>query len=139
MIDEVSDRLLMSDSIKGMIPELEEEKIKDLNDAFLVAVFEIIYDDSEEINVLAGKVEGISFESQGDMKIDVCLETRKAYDTIKKYTTSGLSCRMLHVHHGDDELCIEGPFKFSSAKLLDFDVERKMCTLGIDLVKIDHI
>ena len=139
MLDDASNRLLMSDSIKGMIPDLEEDKVKNMNDAFLVGVFEIIYDSFDDIDVMAGKVEGISFESQGDIKIDVRLDTKKAYDTIKKYTTTGLSCRMLHLHHGDDELRIEGDYRFSSAKLFDFDIEKKMCTLGVDLVKLDHI
>lgn len=139
MIDDTSNRLLMSDSIKGMIPELEEEKIRDASDAFLVAVFEINSEYSEEINVLAGKVEGFSLESQGDMKIDIRLEVKKAYDTVKKYTTTGLSCRMFHMHNGDAELSVEGPYKISSVKLLDFDIERKMCTLAVDLIKLNHI
>ena len=94
MLDDASNRLLMSDSIKGMIPDLEEDKVKNMNDAFLVGVFEIIYDSFDDIDVMAGKVEGISFESQGDIKIDVRLDTKKAYDTIKKYTTTGLTCTM---------------------------------------------
>lgn len=138
MIDDVSNRLLMSDSIRGMIPDLEEEKISDLNDSFVIAVIEVIYTDSNEVDVFAGKVEGISFESQGDIKLDVGLELKKAYDVIKKHKTTGLSCRMLHVCHGDDEFCIEGRYKISSAKLFDFDIDKKICTLGIDLIKLDH-
>jgi hypothetical protein len=139
MMNDATNRLLMSDSLRGMVPELEEDKIRDMSDAFLVGGMELIYDDMDEIDVLAGKIEGISFEALSTIKLDVRLELKKAYDTIKKYASTGLSCRMFYLYHGDDELIFEGPYKISSSKLLDFDFENKMCTLGVDLVKFDHI
>lgn len=138
MIDE-EDRLLMSDSLVGMIPELEEGKIKDIDDALLVVAFELIYENLDEVDVLAGRTEGISFESTSEIKVDMRVQLNKAYDTIKKFKTTGLSCRMLHLYLGDDELNIEGPFKVANTKLFNFDIENKMCTLGFDLVKFDNI
>jgi hypothetical protein len=101
--------------------------------------FELIYDDLSEVDVLAGKIEGISFESTNEIKVDSRIQLNKAYGTIKKLKTTGLSCRMLHLYLSDDELSVEGPYKVVNAKLYDFDVENKMCTLGLDLVKFDHI
>jgi hypothetical protein len=39
------------------------------------------------------------------------------------------------MHLDDDEIVMEGPFKFSSPKIMNFDHQNKMCTLGVDLIK----
>lgn len=137
MINDDSNRLLMSDSIKGTIPVLEDDSERlEADISFFVGIFEFVC--NEDIDVLAGKVQGISFEASGDIKVDIRLETKRAYDTIKKHATFGLSCRMFHLCHDDDELCFEGNYRISSTKTFDFDAEKKMCTLGFDLVKFDH-
>ena len=136
MIEDNANRLLMSDSIKGMVPELEEERIDDISTSFVVAAMEMMYEFDSSHDVIAGKVVGLSLETINEVKLDIRIELEKAYQLVKKYSSSGLSCRMLYLHLGDDEICFEGDFRIASPKMLDFDHQNKMCTLGIDLIKI---
>lgn len=130
MIEDSANRLLMSDSIKGMIPDLEEEYISKLSDSYVIASL------SDTNYVVSGILVGVSLENHGEIKIDIRIKLNEAYNAIKNYTTSGLSFRMFHMHLGDDEICLPGPYKISSPKILDIDPQNKMCTLGVDLIRI---
>lgn len=130
MIEDSANRLLMSDSIRGMIPDLEEEYISKLSDSYVIASL------SDTNFVVSGILVGVSLENHGEIKIDIRIKLNEAYNAIKNYTTSGLSCRLLYMHLGDDEICLPGPYKISSPKILDIDPQNKMCTLGVDLIRI---
>jgi len=133
MIDN-TDRILMSDDIRGMVPELETESLKDYNDSFVVATIDL--SNEGHTDILVGSVAGISFENASEIKLDVRVNIDEAFRTVKKHKTTGLSCRMFYMYLGDDELLLEGPYKISSSKMMDFDHQNKMCTLGVDLIKI---
>jgi hypothetical protein len=130
MIEDSSNRLLMSDSIRGMIPDLEEEYITTLGDAYVIITL------TDLPSVTSGILVGISIESLAEIRLDMRVKLNEAYNTIKNYTTSGLSCRLLYMHLGNDEICLPGPYKISSPKILDIDPQNKMCTLGVDLIRI---
>lgn len=130
MIEDSSNRLLMSDSIRGMIPDLEEEYIATLGDSYVIITL------ADLPSVTSGILVGISIESLAEIRLDIRVKLNEAYNTIKNYTTSGLSCRLLYMHLGDDEICLPGPYKISSPKILDIDPQNKMCTLGVDLIRI---
>jgi len=130
MIEDRSNRLLMSDSIRGMIPELEEEYIASLGDSYVIITL------TDLTSITSGILVGISIECLAEIKLDIRVKLNEAFSTIKNYTTSGLSCRLLYMHLSDDEICLPGPFKISSPKILDIDHQNKMCTLGVDLIKI---
>lgn len=124
----------MSDDIKGMVPELEEDKISEYSDSFVVAALDM--SSETEQFVIAGSLTGLSIESLGSLKIDIKTALKDAYTVIKKYKTAGLSTRMFYLHLDDDEIYFEGPYKVTSPKLLEFDHQNKMCVLGIDLISI---
>lgn len=133
MIDD-SNRLLMSDSIKGMVPELEDEQIVSLSDSYVMVTFQFLVDDTEKI--LGGSLVGIAFDTQEEAKIDARVNLGDAYDIIKKYVqTSRLSCGVFYMHLGDNEIPFVGPFAVAHPKIHDFDHQNKMCTLGVDLIK----
>lgn len=125
-------RLLMSDSLKDVVPDLTEEEINALSATMIVATMEIIYDGKVEI--VAGKLLGLSYEPEGNMRLDIHMELKKAYDFIKKYKATRLSCRMLYLHLGNDEISNAGNFKISSPKIFDFDQQMTTCTLAVDLI-----
>lgn len=133
MIVRDENRILISDSLRDVVPDLDEEQVAAASALMLIAGLELASDDSAE--VIVGKVMGLSFDIDDSVKIDIHTDLRKAYDFIKSYKTSGLSCRMLHLYIGNDEMHIEGPFKISSPKIFDFDQQMSMCTLAIDLIK----
>jgi hypothetical protein len=135
MIEDSTNRLLMSDSIRGMIPELEEEYVASLSDSCVIITLELQSELSEPFTTLSGILVGISMETVSLIKIDIRTRLNEAYDTIKKYSTSGLSCRMFYMHLEDNQISLSGPYKISSSKILDVDHQNKMCTLGVDLIK----
>jgi hypothetical protein len=134
MIDN-SSRLLMSESLKGMIPELEEEQTRAFSDAFVVTTLEL--NTPKESNLIVGSLDGISFDNSSEIKLDIRVEVKEAYEAFKKYTTAGLSSRLLYLHLGDNEICLEGPFKVNNFKIMSFDHQNRMCTLGVDLIRQD--
>ena len=124
----------MSESIKGMIPDLDEESsLKDCNDSFLIASIDLSEDD--QVNILVGSVSGVSFENMSEIKLDVRASIDESFKAIKKYVSTGLSCRMLYLYLGNNELFMEGPYSVSFPKMMDFDHQNKMCTLCLDLIK----
>lgn len=133
MIVRDDNRILVSDSLRDVVPDLDESQIEAASAFMLIAGLELMRDDCME--VIAGKVMGLSFDTDDSIKIDIHTDLRKAYDFIKSYKTSGLSCRVLHLYIGNDEMHVEGPFKISSPKIFDFDQQMSMCTLAIDLIK----
>lgn len=122
----------MSDALKGMVPELEEDQIRTYNDAFVVTTLEV--NDGETSKIIVGSLDGFSQDENSEIKLDVRVEVREAYDVIKKYTSTRLSSRMLYLHLGDDEIPFEGPYKISNPKIMSFDHQNRMCTLGVDLI-----
>ena len=47
MIDETANRILMSDSIRGMVPELEEDSVQKFEDSFVITALEIISNEAK--------------------------------------------------------------------------------------------
>lgn len=134
MINDKDNRLLMSDSLLGMIPDFEDKQIKLLSNTFIIAALEILID--QNVDVFTGSLVGISFEKLEEIKLDIRLELNVAYDIIKKFKSSEFLCKMLYLHYVDDEICFEGPFKIFSTKVMDFDRESRLCTVGFDLIKL---
>jgi hypothetical protein len=133
MID-TSDRLLMSDSLLGMVPELEAESASNFSDSFIVATLD--FTEAEIADILVGSISGLSIENNStEIKLDIRVNINEAFGVIKKFKTTGLSCRMFYMHLDDDEIVMQGPFKISSPKIMSFDHQNKMCTLGVDLIK----
>ena len=86
MIDN-TDRILMSDDIRGMVPELETESLKDYNDSFVVATIDL--SNEGHTDILVGSVAGISFENASEIKLDVRVNIDEAFRTVKKHKTTG--------------------------------------------------
>jgi hypothetical protein len=133
MIDETANRILMSDSIRGMVPELEEDSVQKFEDSFVITALEIISNEAKE--VLVGNLVGISIEDI--IKVDFRIKMEDAYNIIKRATLNQeMLCAAIQLHLADDGFRIQGPFKMSSHKMLDFDHPNKMCTLALDLTKV---
>lgn len=134
MIDETKNRVLMSESLKGVLPEFEEDQLQAFSESFVVTTLEVnVGDDSE---LLSGSLVGISFESLAEIKLDIRVSTKEAYDIIKKYSSSGLASRVFFLHLGNDEIVFQGNYKIVNPKAVSFDHQSRMCTLGVDLIKI---
>jgi len=129
------DNLMMSDSIKGQILDFDDnDAVKKLEDSFLVTALEVKFDGN--IEPLVGSTVGLSFDTNECVNIDLRVNTAVAYELLRKYNISTVECMAFYMSLGQEEICNVGPYKFVSLKMLDFDHQNKMCTLGIDMVKI---
>lgn len=132
--DKDSNTLMMSESLKGTVPELEGQAASPRIDSSIIYAFLGLYsqDYSEPI---AGRAVGFSLEKTGDVKVDLRVKTAEAYEFFKKHATSRLSCGMLYLYLGDDEICLDGPYEISNPRIFDIDPQNKVCVLGVDLIK----
>ena len=123
-------RLIMSDSLRGRIQDLDQEATEKPSDSSFVVALEF------EFDLILGNLSGISIENNCQcLKVDIYTSLNEAYQVIKEVSNSKLSCRVFYLRLGSDELCIEGPFEVSSAKMLEIDRQNKLCVLGVDLIK----
>lgn len=130
MIDTNDNRLLMSDSLRGMVPELEEEILERVQDGYIsIALLQ------NEQEPLTGICVGISYDVT-EVKIDMRMELRKAYQFMKRLTQEEVITREINVNLSNDLVVIEGPHRVKSPRLTDFDHSTKLCTIGVDLFKI---
>jgi len=133
MIDETANRILMSDSIRGMVPELEEDSSQNFEDSFVITALEINTNGTK--SVLIGNLVGISIEEI--IKIDLRVNMEDAYNFIKDFILGQkILCEAIQLHLAENAFKIQGPFKTTSYKMLDFDHPNKKCTLALDLTKV---
>lgn len=132
MIKDDKDSILMSDSLIGMIPELDGKKY-DFDDSFVNVNLELT--SLGYLDVLPGSLVGGSFDPLNP-QLDIRTNLNIAYEFIKKNTSSRLTCRIAYMHLGDSEIRLEGPYQIYDPKISDIDRQTKTCTLGIELVKL---
>ena len=121
----------MSDSLRGMVPELEDERLDEIEDSFVIVALAL---DTEDIPVIAGSLVGISHEMTS-IKLDMRLPIQSSYTFFKSCMTSEAVCKICHLSYMNENIDLKGPFLISSPRIVDFDRQNKMCTLGVDLIK----
>ena len=132
-LEQNEDRLLMSDSLKGMVPEIEDQ-IKSFEDSIIIVAIE--YSAGDVRDVITGSVTGVSFEPDV-IKLDFRKSTSEAYKFVKFCLFNPqAACNIIYFQNGADEFVINENFKMTSPKMTDLDYKEKTCTLSLDLVKI---
>lgn len=127
--DDTVNRLLMSDNLKGVVPEFEDEVSK-YEDAYVIASLVM----GDDLQVMSASLLGFSFE-EDVVKLDLRLNNREAFGIVKKSVSSVLLCQECFLSLANEDIRLTGPFRIASPKLLDFDRQGKICTLGIDLIR----
>jgi len=134
MIDDTVNRILMSDSLRGTVPDLEDDSSQtseQLLNSFIIVVLEM-----NDAEILTGSLDGISLEEKV-IKLDVKLKIDSVYDLINDMSLGVVpTCNAIQLHLGEKANRIIGPFKFTSPKMFAIDHPNKLCVLGIDLIKI---
>ena len=134
MIDDSSSRLMMSDSIKGQVPELESDETAKFDDGFVIVVIETKVDEASSDRLLVGSLVGFGHEDV--VKIDLRVPIVDAFAVVKKtMDESPMTCEGYQMHLGTEVARQTGPFKLSSPRVMDFDHANKMCTLAVDLIR----
>lgn len=133
MIPGEENRLLMSDSLVGLLPEIQDKDFNSPIDFSIVVNLDLI---SSNFNiVLVGSLVSCSFEI-ATSKLSIKLDLKTSHEFLKKYTSSGFTCRNAHLYLGDDDIHLEGPYQVCDPKISDIDKQLKMCTLEIALIKL---
>lgn len=131
-MNDQEDNLLMSEELQGMVPEIEDN-LEKYHDSFIIAGLQF-YNDKEKI-VHSGTVTGFSVEDNV-IRIDVKSTIEEAYYIVKKHVDGNLKCDVCYMQYVDNDIILKGPFNISSAKMMEFDREAKLCVLGVDLVRV---
>lgn len=131
--ENLEDRLLMSDSLVGMVPDIEEQ-LKNFEDSIVIVGVEYACGNLKD--VIAGSLVGIVFDKD-DLKIDFRKNTSEVYKFLKFYLENqvSLSCSSVYLQNDQNEIILSGPYKLSSPRLIDLDYKEKTCTLGLDLFR----
>ena len=132
MIDEGDDRLLMSDSLRGVVPELDDEEVEKYRDSYIVVSADL--SDGDEF-ILSGLCVGIAFEPS-ETKIDIKVPLALGYEVFARLKSGKQTCKCLYLNRGQDVLEYPGPYSVVSPRLTDFDRPTVMCNLGLDLIKM---
>jgi hypothetical protein len=134
MIDVTSNRLLMSDSIRGIIPDLEDDVsqiVAQASDSFIITALEIHGDEA-----VVGSLDGISVDER-IVKLDVKLKLEQAYQLFNQVVAGKeTTCEAVQLHLGDKMSRVPGPFKLVTPKMFGIDANNKMCVLAVDLIRI---
>jgi hypothetical protein len=130
MVEE-ENRLLMSDELRGMVPELDEQT-KSYEDSLVIA--SLVLTRAEDHHV-TGKVVGLSLENGKEVKVDIRVDISTAFHVMKEVSTDVMTCKFCALILGGIEHFLDAPYAVSSSRMVDFDHHVKMCTLGLDLIK----
>jgi len=133
MIDSFdSERLLMSEDIKGNIPSLENPPAPKNENSFLLSTIVLACQGSEP-ELVVGSISGISREDV--LKIDIRTPVTVAYGWVKKSFFFSIDCLAVEMSMQNDSYVVPGKYKVRNIKLYDIDHVNKMCTLGLDLLR----
>jgi hypothetical protein len=131
MLAGIENRLLMSDSLRGVIPSLEEN-VANLGDS--VVVTSLVLETNSQDRLVTGAVVGISREETGMLKIDIRVSISEAFEVFRMCSSRTVICKECFVNLIDEILSFGGPYEIVSVKMTDFDRQRKTCILGVDLI-----
>lgn len=131
MIEPV-DNLLMSDSIRGIVPDLTEEILSQIKHRYVTVRLEAHKPDQQVI--IAGSLVGISVEDV--LKIDAKVKLETGFEVMSSLTLrESYLCKNLVLSLGDFDTHVNDEWDLSSAKVYDIDHESMLCTLGLDLTR----
>lgn len=126
------ERILMSESLQGILPELEETT-RQIEDA--LAVISIQFTTSSPVDMFTGVLVGLSIDEK-IIKVDLQVSASEGFKKFSAFAKNECTnCIAIHIMLGDHELMIGGPFLIITPKISDFDRQTRTCVLGIDLIR----
>lgn len=137
MQEENDNRLLMSDDLRGKVPELDDDILKQYESNFIFGVLEGV--DPAAGNNMLGNLVGLALENPVKWDFRVGLETALRF--LSRYagdspTTITIRCEGFQLFLGDGVLRFPGPFNVVKPKIYDIDNGNRMCTLAVDLTRV---
>lgn len=125
-----NDRVLMSEALRGQVPELEGEAQVPaelvLNAVTVVAEKRI----GDKVTAMVGVLRGVLLGSEPEIEFRCALD--EALDVLE---ASQLSFGGFELHRGDRVVQIKGPFLVKAARLDEIVPGDQLCTLGLHLAR----
>lgn len=138
MQEENGNRLLMSEDLRGKVPELDDDILKQYESNFVFGVLEGV--DPDDGNDMVGNLVGLALEET--VKWDFRVNLTTALRFISRYVPDDdagqpvIPCSGFQLFLGDDVIRFPGPFIVVRPKVYDVDNNTKLCTLAVDLTRV---
>jgi len=121
--------ILMSDTLKGTVPEFESDTVSEMRDKYIHVVADRRI--SGQQVPLVGLLRTVMFGESPEVEMKV--EISDAIATIK---AEQLFFEVFTFQHGDDDLLLPGPFTVSAARIQEIDPITQTCILALGLQRI---
>ncbi len=121
-------RVLMSEQLRGQVPELEDDQLEMLSNKFVYVVAARRF--AEKSAPMSGILKTILLDKEPE--IEFVVELGEALISIK---TDGLYFDGFELHHGEETVEIPGPFNVKAARIHDIDAIRQTCVFALSLKK----
>lgn len=122
-------KVLMSETLKGQINELDQELYDDLinNGVFVTIKYQSITDKKE----VSGVLRSVLFDETPELELRI--EISSALSIVK---TNNLTISNFQLQHGEIETVdVPGPFIVKAARIEDLDVPNQLCVLSLQLIR----
>ncbi len=120
-------RILMSDVLKGQLPELESDAIDELHGQYVHVIADRFMNGAQL--PLAGLLRTVLFDQAPE--IEMKIELSEALKTVK---ANDLRFDSFELQHGDEEtLVMPGPFIVKAARIQEIDPTTQTCVLALHL------
>ena len=123
-------RVLMSDVLKGRVPEdLEDEAVAgavDVLEKEVVSVIANVQVGTGKATAVCGILRSVLFESEPELEFRVTLD-----DALSIVEAQQLQFLGFELHHGDRVIKGPGPLLIKGARIDDIDAPNGLCTLSL--------
>lgn len=122
-----TNHVLMSDVLKGQVPELEgEHPVDQLHGKHVIVITERVIGD--KVDGMVGILRGLMLGENPE--IEFRCDIKEALTILK---SNSLSFNRFELHHGEDVVPVVGPFIVKAARIDEIVVQDQLCTLGLHL------
>lgn len=120
--------ILMSDALKGTIPELEDEQVDAIKNRHVTVVAEKSTADGTE--GMVGILKGVLLGSEPEIEFKCDLK-----EALGILSADSLLFNVFELHHDESVVSIPGPFSVKAARIDEINVVDQLCTLGLHLMR----
>lgn len=122
--------VLMSEVLKGQIPDLEEVEVVDAlaGGKHVIVILEKLV--STTATTAVGILRGMLFDT--DPEVELRIDLTEALDIVE---AKSLLIGKLELHHGERIVPVIGPFKVKAKRLDEVSFADQLCTLGLHLTR----
>ena len=124
-------RVLMSEALKGHLPEPDEDGDYDQFSAMAGNAVYVVIDRrlSGQSTPLSGLLRSVLFDAEPEL--EVMIELSEALAVVK---AENMSIEGFELHHGNDTtVTVPGPFTLKAAMIQDIDVMQQSCIIALQL------